>query len=190
MGGLQLALLLSLSGCGALPSPTDLGSLVEGLLESKDSRIVASVTAKSEDTGLPTVLSGTVCGQFGGTYDEEILAVFFDGQGKPNAALSRSQLTFDAPNEGTLISLNLVVVVDMIFATDENGAPVLDQGGTPVVSGLRSSATGQIIYGSGIFEGATGEIHADSVLSLVGGDFGMGFVESDLSVDLNMGVTD
>jgi hypothetical protein len=189
LGVMQLPLLAS-SGCGILPFPTDVLSLVQGSQEPTDSRIEASVTAAAPETGMPTTLSGSVSGEFEGTYEEEILEVFFDGAGVPIAALSRSQFAIDAPDEGTLISLNLIVVVDTILLTDEAGTPVLDEQGGPIVSGLQTSAAGQIIHGAGAFEGATGELHTESVLTFLGGDFGLGAVESDLFVTLQAEGTD
>ncbi len=189
LGAMQFSLLAS-GGCSILPFPTDLLSVVQGSLDPTGSRIAASVTAAAPETGLPTTLSGSVSGKYEGTYDEEILEIFFDGEGCPIAALSRSEFTIDAPNEGTLISLNLIVVVDTILLTDEAGNPVLDEQGAPIVSGLQTSAAGQIIHGTGAFEGATGELHTESVLTFLGGDFGMGGVESDLLVTLNTGTTD
>ncbi|MFQ5805733.1 MAG: hypothetical protein ACE5I3_04700 [Phycisphaerae bacterium] len=177
--------LLVSSGCGILPLPSDVASLIEGSLEATESSIVASVTATEAGTGLPTTLSGTVSGQYEGTYEEEILEVFFDSTGAPIAAISRSQFIVDSPAQGTLISLNLIVVVDIIVLTDESGAPVLDEQGAPVVSGLQTSATGEIIHGTGIFEDATGDLHAESVLSFLGGDFEMGSLESDLVITLD-----
>jgi len=190
LGAIQLPLLAA-GGCGILPFPTDLASLIEGSLEATPSGIVASVTATAPETGMPTTLSGSVSGQYEGTYQEEILEVFFvDGAGAPIAALSRSQFTLGSPGEGTLVSLNLIVVVDTIILTDEAGAPVLDEQGAPLVTGLQTSATGEIIYGTGAFEGATGELHTESVLTFLGGDFGMGAVESDLLVTLDAEAAD
>jgi hypothetical protein len=181
--GVQILLLVS-SGCGVLPFLTDPASLIEGSLEPTGSRIVASVTATAPDTGLPTSLAGSVSGEYEGTYQEEILEIFFDSAGMPIAGLSRSEFTVDAPDEGTLVSLNLIVVVDPVILTDDTGAPVLDEQGAPVVSGLQTSATGEIIHGTGAFEGVTGELHTESVLLFLSGDFGMGSVESDLVVTL------
>lgn len=181
---MHLALLGS-SGCGFISFPFDIASLVEGALAETESTIVASVTATDPNTGLPTTLSGTVSGQFEGTYDEEILEVFFDSEGTPLAALSRAEFTADSPNDGTLFSLNLIVVSDLVVLTDETGAPVLDELGAPIVSGLQTAALGEIIYGTGVFEGVTGQLRTDSVLNLTGGDFGLGSLESDFVVTLD-----
>jgi hypothetical protein len=173
------------SGCGFALFPSGVAGLVEGSGATTESRIVASVTATNPNTGLPTTLSGTVSGQFEGTYDEEILEVFFDSQGVPIAALSRAEFTTDSPDDGTLFSLNLVVVADLIMLTDEAGALVLDELGAPTVTGLQTTALGEIIYGTGLFEGATGHLHTESVLNLTGGEFGLGSLESDFVVTLD-----
>jgi len=189
LGGIQLLLLAS-SGCGTLPWPADVLSLIEGSLEATESRIMASVTATAPETGLPITLSGVVSGRYEGTYEEEILEVFFDSNGAPIAAFSRSQFTVDSVDQGTLISLNFIVVVDAIVLTDGAGAPVLDEQGAPIVSGLQTSATGEIIHATGDFEGATGELHTESVLTFLGGDFGMGSVDSELLVTLDAEAAD
>jgi hypothetical protein len=177
--------LLAATGCGILPFPMDTSGVVQGSLGAADSRIVASVTATSPETGLPTSLSGTVSGQYEGTYQEEILDVFFDSTGAPIAALSRSQFTLDTPDGGTLVSLNLVVVADLIPLTDATGSAVLDEQGAPTITGLQSAATGEIIHGTGAFAGATGELHTDTVLYFTGGDFELGSVESELVITLD-----
>jgi hypothetical protein len=134
---------------------------------------------------LPTALSGTVSGQFEGTYNEEILEVFFGSDGTPLAALSRAEFTADSPDGGTLVTLNLIVVADLIVLTDETGAPVLDELGAPIVTGLQTAALGEIIYATGVFEGVTGQLHTDSVLNLTGGEFGLGALESDFVLTLD-----
>jgi hypothetical protein len=185
--GIALAL-VSFGGCGFVPlSASD---LVEGLVALTESRIVASVTATDPETGLPTTLAGAVSGQFSGTYEEEILEVFFDSEGTPIAALSRSEFTADSSLGGTLISLNLIVVVDLIVATDETGAPLLDPQGVPLVSGLQTAATGEIIHGSGAFEGITGGLHTNSVLELTGGEFGLGSLDAEFAVALEPAAAD
>lgn len=185
--GMPLVLLVY-AGCGALPFPTDLSdltSLVEGSTEAIESRIDADVTAVSTVTGLATSLAGTVSGQYSGSYTEEILEVYFDATGVPIAALSRSQFTLDAPDSGTLTTFNLVVINELIFLTGDDGTPMLDESGMPIATGLLSASTGQIIAGSGAFEGATGVLHSDSVVSFTGGSSGLGSVVADLVVTLD-----
>lgn len=175
-------ILLACGGCGLLAFPTDIAGLVE---DSNEPRIVADVTAVSPETGLPTQLSGAVSGEYAGRYDEEILEVYFDGSGVPIAALSRSVLTLDTPDTGTLISINLIVVLDFVFATDDAGAPILDDLGAPIAIGLISASTGEIISGTGAFEGATGELHSNSTIMLVGGELGLGTLDSTLTLTLD-----
>ena len=179
-------ILLACGGCGLLAFPTDIAGLVE---DSNEPRIVADVTAVSPETGLPTQLSGAVSGEYAGRYDEEILEVFMDGNGVPIAALSRSVLTLDAPDAGTLISINLIVVLEFIFATDDAGAPLLDDQGAPIAIGLISASTGEIITGTGAFEGATGQLHSDSTIMFMGGDLGLGTLDSTLTLTLDQSVT-
>jgi len=189
LGRLAAAALLlwACAGCGSLCDLTD-GSLFGDLFGPASSTIAASVTATAE-TGLPTTLSGDVSGQFQGTYREDILEVYFDATGAPIAALSRSEFTFDSPTAGTLVGLNQVVVLEPIVATDESGAPLLNEQGQPIVAGLRTSATGTIISGTGGFAGRTGELHTESALLFTGGDFGLGSVDSDLVITLDAAAT-
>ncbi len=186
--GVQLGLLVS-GGCGAPLFPWDsAGGVVDAQnLTGTSSRIVASVTERSPQTGLPTTLSGTVSGRYAGAYHEEILEVYFDSTGAPIAALSESQFTLDS---GTFASLNLILVVDPIVSTDGTGSPVLNEQGAPIVVGLQTSSTGQIIHGTGSFAGATGELHTESTLLLSGGDSGMGSVDAELTVSLDTDLTE
>lgn len=180
--------LLVCAGCGALPLPTDLAgltSLVDGSTEETSSLIDADVTAVSTVTGLATSLAGTVSGQYSGSYAEEILEVYFDATGMPIAALSRSQFTLDAPDSGTLTTFNLVVINELIFLTADDGTPMLDESGMPIATGLLSASTGQIIAGTGAFEGVTGVLHSDSVVAFTGGSSGLGSVVADLVVTLD-----
>jgi hypothetical protein len=176
---------LALGGCGTPLLPWDgaFGTVEGQALTS--SRIVASVTERSPETGLPTTLSGTVSGRYAGTYHEEILEVYSDSTGAPIAALSKSDFTLDL---GTFTSLNLIVVVEPIVSTDASGSPVLTEQGTPVVIGLRTSSTGEIIHATGSFAGATGELHTESTLLLSGGDSGLGAVDAELTVSLDTDV--
>ncbi len=179
-------ILLACSGCGLLAGLTDVAGLVD---DASDPRIVADVTAVSAETGLPTQLSGAVSGEYAGQYDEEILEVYLDANGVPIAALSRSILTLDTPDTGTLTSVNLIVVVDFVFATDDAGAPLLDDQGAPIAIGLISASTGEIITGTGAFEGATGQLHSDSTIMFTGGDLGLGTLDSTLTLTLDQSVT-
>ncbi|MCH7870333.1 MAG: hypothetical protein IID33_01405, partial [Planctomycetes bacterium] len=175
-------ILLACGGCGLLAFPTDIAGIVQ---DANEPQIVADVSAVSPDTGLPTQLSGAVSGEYAGRYDEEILEVYFDGSGVPIAALSRSVLTLDTPDTGTLISINLIVVLDFVFATDDQGTPILDDLGAPIAIGLISASTGEIISGTGAFEGATGELHSNSTIMLVGGELGLGTLDSTLTLTLD-----
>ncbi|HUU98819.1 MAG TPA: hypothetical protein VM487_24060 [Phycisphaerae bacterium] len=189
LGGVLVAL-WACGGCGLLWTPTELSGLVEGAPGPTDTLLAADVTAASPETGLPTTLSGVVSGQFEGQYQEEILEVFFDDGGAPIAAISRSEFSLDSPASGTLVSLNLIVVVDFIIVTDDGGTPVLDEQGSPIVCGLQTSATGEIIHGTGSFVGVTGKLHTESVLSFSSGSCGMGAVEADLVITLDGDVAD
>lgn len=184
LGGVLVAL-WACGGCGLLWTPTELLSLVEGAPGSTDTLLAADVTAAAPETGLPTTLSGVVSGQFEGQYQEEILEVFFDDAGAPLAAISRSEFSLDSPAAGTLVSLNLIVVVDFIFVTDDGGTLVLDEQGAPIVCGLQTSATGEIIHGTDGFADVTGKLHTESALSFSGGGYGMGAVEADLVITLD-----
>lgn len=188
LGAIPFALLTS-AGCGVFTLPLSLNGLdglVGGSTVTEASLIAASVTATSAETGLPTTLSGVVSGLYEGTYQEEILEVFFDASGAPIAALSRSVFTLTEPREGTLTTLNLIIVSANILLTDATGAPVLDANGLPTVIGLQTSSAGDIIHGTGMYDGATGQIHSDTTLLLTGGDAAMGSVESDLTVNLEL----
>ena len=136
-GALSL-ILLACGGCGILSFPTNIAGLVQGAGDAEGTRILASVTTTNPDTGLPVQLSGTITGESTGTYEEEILEVYFDADGVPLAALSRSIATFSAPEAGTITTLNLIVVVDFIFAMDDLGVPMLDDQGAPIVVGLET----------------------------------------------------
>ena len=182
-GALPL-ILLACGGCGLLPFPTNIAGLVQGAADPQGTRILASVTTTNPDTGLPVHLSGTITGESTGTYEEEILEVYFDADGVPLAALSRSIATFSSPEIGTITTLNLIIVVDFIFAIDDLGAPMLDDQGAPIVIGLVTASAGEIITGTGAFEGMTGQLHSDSVLMLIGGDFDLGIVDSELVLTL------
>ena len=184
MAGALPLILMACGGCGLLPFPTNIAGLVQGAGDAEGTRVLASVTAVNPDTGLPTQLSGTITGESTGTYQEEILEVYFDSDGAPLAALSRSIATFSFPESGTITTLNLIIVVDFIFATDELGNPMLDEQGTPIVIGLETASAGEVITGTGAFGGMTGQLHSDSVLMLMGGDFDLGIVDSELVLTL------
>lgn len=168
---------LPIGACGLLPPP--LGSAPVG------AHLSASVSETSQETGLAKKLTGRLSGALSGSYAEEIVDVFFDDDGMPIAALSRSVFTADAPTDGMVISLNLVVVIGPVLATDENGESMLDADGKPIAVGLESAASGQIIHASGVFEGLKGQIRAQSVVEFAGGEFGLGTVESDLMLELD-----
>ena len=184
LAALSLVLLTS-SGCGLLPYLLDGTSLVGGETELNDgTSITADVTAVSQTTAMPTTLSGTLSGEYTGTYEEEILEVFFDSNGAPIAGLSRSQFTIEGDDAGTLTTLNLIVVSALIPQTDAQGTPVLDAQGDPVVIGLESAASGEIVYGTGAFAGATGKVHTDSDLFFTGGSADLGSLDADLTIVL------
>lgn len=180
-GGVQ-ALVLGCVGCTELPLPlagSDLFSgLVSGLVQTAPTTVTADVTAVDEQTGLPTSLVGTISGAYTGTYREQILEVYFDAAGVPLAALSCSTLTIDAPQSGSITTFNLVAVTDMITMTGPDGAPMTNESGEPIVVGLRSSATGEIVHAEGAYAGASGQLHADSVLYFASGGSGLGWLES------------
>lgn len=178
-------ILLTCGGCGLLLLPTDIAGFVSGAEPADGTQIAADVTVANADTGLPTQLAGSVTGEYEAAYAEEMLEVYFDDNGVPIAALSRSVLTFSGTEAGSIISLNLIVVLDFVFATDASGAPMLDEQGAPIVIGLETAAAGQIIAGTGAYEGVTGELHADSTLMFVGGAANLGTVESDVTLILN-----
>ena len=174
--------LLSSGGCPLLPTGV-FGAVADAGGDS-GSTVLASVTATDETTGMPTALSGTVSGQIVGEYDEELLEIFFDADGVPIAAISRSEITVTSPAPGTLITINLIIVHDLILLTDDDGAPVLDSEGAPTVIGLVSAANGEMIHATGVFAGFSGDLHADSELFFTGGDFDLGYVDSDIVVTL------
>jgi hypothetical protein len=180
-GGVQ-ALVLSCMGCAELPLPLgDAGltsGLISGLVQTAPTQVAADVTAVDEETGLPVSLAGTIGGAYAGTYREQILEVYFDAAGMPLAALSCSTISIDSPRAGTITTFNLIVVTDMILMTAADGAPLMSETGEPVVIGLRSSATGEIVHAEGAYAGATGQLHADSALYFTAGAYGLGTLES------------
>jgi len=166
-------------GCDMLDLPLDLFRTKSA---AEPSLITAHVTAVNSQTGLPTKLTGQIEGEYAGTYEETILEVYFDDQGAPLAAFSESRLTLTAPEEGVIVSFNLILVEELIFMTDDSGAVMVDAQGMPVVTGLRSSSNGEIILGAGGFEGMVGSLHSDSTLTFGTGASGLGALESDLSI--------
>lgn len=183
--GVLPIILLACGGCGLFSLPTDIAGFVLGAEPTDGTQIVADVTTTDADTGLPTQLAGSVSGEYYGTYDEEILEFYFDDDGVPIAALSRSVFMLTGPEAGIIVSLNLIVVVDFVFATDTSGALLLDVEGAPMVIGLETAASGQIIRGSGAYEGAIGELHTDSTLMFVGGAANLGTIDSDFTLTLD-----
>jgi hypothetical protein len=183
--------MLSLSGgCGLLPTVLP-GARRGDPAPAIDStaRLVGDVTAVDPQTGLPKNVSGILSGSYTGTYEEEILDVYFNDAGAPIAALSRSRLTLDTPQAGTVTSLNLIVVTEMLVMTDEQGSPVLGPDGNPVVMGLRSAATGEIIHGDGDYLGAQGTVHADSMLLFATGQAGLGSLDAELEVQIDPSIS-
>ncbi|HEY3245318.1 MAG TPA: hypothetical protein VGM03_18405 [Phycisphaerae bacterium] len=187
--GRALPLLLLAGGCGILP-----GTVIPGRRrpvapsdQTRQARIAGEVTRIDPVTSLPRELSGTVSGSFSGDYQEEILDVYFDQTGTPIAGLSRSQFTFVGTQAGTLTTLNLISVTEMIVVMDEAGEPILDAQGNPMVTGLRSAATGEIIHGDGAFSGAKGTLHSDSVIMFASGASGLGTLDTQLDVQLSGG---
>ena len=177
-----LATVLAVGGCNAFPGVlTDAGTDTD-VNPAMTARITADVSASALDTGLPQALTGTLTGDATGTYEEEIVEVFFGRLGVPIAAVSRSNFTFESPQQGTLTTFNSIVVIENVLFTDDDGATMLDDAGNPIVVGLRTAATGDIIHGTGFYENATGILHADSTVLLTGGEFGLGTLDS--TVDL------
>ncbi|MCP4246349.1 MAG: hypothetical protein GY778_04800 [bacterium] len=174
---------IALSGCGTTNVPNSSGKSDQNdALESGDSEVaeetnIAGDVATAEvETGLPSSLSGTLSGGFQGAYDEDILEIFFDADGLPLAAVSRSVFTLDGPLLGSLTSVNQIVILEVILTDDEAGQPV------PI--GLRTAATGEIIYGTGEFEAVTGQVHSDSTVTFGGGEFGLGTLDASLEFSL------
>lgn len=178
--GLTVLLATALAGCDV----NTLSQLLTTLSSVTQTTITADVATASSTTGLPETLSGNITGQFQGTYDEVILEVYFDATGAPVASLSRSVFTLTAPTAGTLTTLNLIVVTDVIVSMDSKGAPVLDSTGNPTPIGLMTSSTGEIIGATGAYLNMNGQIHTDSVLSFGTGALGLGSVSADLSLTL------
>lgn len=181
--GLSLSTLL-LHGCGTSTSP-----LLELLFGSSiavemDTTINGDVASVAPDTGLPLTLSGTLSQQFEGFYDENILEVYFDENGAPIAAVSRSLFTIESPEEGTITSVNLIVIVDTLLSTNGDGEPVLDDDGNTIPIGLATASTGDIISGTGAYEGARGTLRSDSTILFGGGDFGFGTLEAGVALTL------
>jgi hypothetical protein len=178
--GLGSAILLSvvpLYGCGALTALQNTPDDGEASVVLKETVITGEVASVEPDTGLPETLSGTVTGDYEGGYQETILELFFDCDGVPIAAVSRSQFTIDTPEPGTITSLNLILVVEPIVSSDQASQAV------PV--GLATAATGEIIHGTGAFEDTVGQLHSDSTVLFGGGEFGLGTLESALTITLN-----
>jgi len=144
--------------------------------------IQASVTAVNPVTHLPETLSGTVGGDWTGTYSEQILQTFFDDAGNLTGATSLSHFTFDPPHEGTISSYNFAESVTPILQLDANQQPVLDGQGNPIVIGLRTSATGSLFDGTETLAGVFGNLQTQTELSFTGGERGLGQVTSSVSL--------
>lgn len=169
--------LLVIAGCGALSPLVPLNPDGDDSSTLAESTIAADVTTAAPDTGLPRTLSGTLTGDLEGTYDEEILEVFFGDDGAPIAAVSRSAFTIEVPQEGTITTLNLVTVVETIIVDDGTGAPV------PV--GLRTAASGDVVHSTGAYEGVAGQLRTDSSLMFAGGEAELGTLDSAVVITLS-----
>jgi hypothetical protein len=142
----------------------------------------ASVTEVDPFTGLPTALSGTISGDFTGTYSERILEVFLDGAGNLIGGSSLSLFQFTSPNVASISSYNFAAVTAPILLLDANGDTVLDANGLPIPIGVETAATGALFDGAGALEGAFGDLQTDSELLFTGGDMGLGRVTSSISM--------
>jgi len=142
----------------------------------------ASVTAVDPGTGLPRTLSGTISGDYTGTYSEQILEVFLDAQGNLIGATSMSLFQFDSPNQATISSYNFAAVTGPIFLVDANGDTVLDANGLPIPIGVETAATGALFDGTSTLLGTFGDLQTDSDLFFTGGDAGLGRVTSSVSM--------
>jgi len=175
-------------GCGTLPIlPAAQVASDPALATTKPTlgtTIAGNVATASPDTGLPQTLSGTLSEQFEGTYDENILEVFFDDTGAPIASVSRSIFTIDSPDTGTITSLNFIVVLGPELMTGADGNLILDEAGNPIPIGLRTASSGQIIHGTGDFEGTIGELHSDSTVLFGGGSMDLGTLLSNVVFSL------
>lgn len=183
--GLLLCAMM-VGGCGSLSFlPTGVGPGSDNATATAMETTIAGDVTLTADTGLPRTLAGTASEQLEGTYNEDILQVFFDEQGAPIAAVSRSLFTVESPDPGTITSVNLIIIVDTMLSIDAAGEMLLDEQGNPIPVGLITAATGDIIHGTGAFDGATGQLHADSTVLFGGGAFGLGSLDSDvvLSID-------
>jgi|GEM_PF-3292735 len=172
---------LILAGCGNLANnlPTGMtgSSTVDTTADTKSATTLsADVTALDTETGLPLTLSGTLSGGYVGTYDESILEVLYDNNAVPMVAISRSVFTLEEPDVGTLTSVNTILIVDTLVADDGSG--------TMVPIGLATGASGEIVHGTGAFEGATGKLHTDSTLSFATGEFGLGSATTAITIEL------
>ncbi len=182
---LGLPLCTLLYGCGNSTSP-----LLDLLLGGRNvaemaTSIEGDVASVVPETGLPLTLSGTLSQQFEGTYDENILEVYFDENGVPIAAVSRSLFTIDSPQKGTIMSVNLIVVEETLLLTNGDGELVFDDDGNVIPMGLATASTGDIISGTGAYEGATGTLHSDSTVFFGGGEFGFGTLEAGVAITLD-----